>query len=308
MKASQLALASMLVSMAPLPATAAITDGQAQGGSSLFLSVWDNVRNVSYTRNLGTNLNGFLPNALTTLPNDGNVVGTSVTGNRTPESGVTASFAGDALFTSNFAASDPANVNWNIVAYDAVASIGGGLSRVITTASLTPATTNAGIGLISSGAATYLSALLNDYPAFADPAQNSVVATDPTLNSFAGRPSWGDNLNGANLTTSAVGYGTELGFYYLARTQTSGLNSTPATNQRYGNSANFAKWTLAANGTATYTLDSAAVAAVPLPPAVGLFGAGLMAFWGLARRRSPGRQQAAPRANEPCARDRHAVA
>ena len=290
---------SMVVLLGAGPAWAGITDGQAQGGSSLFLSVWDNVRNISYTRNLGTNLNGFLPNSITTLPNDGNVVGTSVTGNRTPEAGVTATFPGDALFTSNFAASNPANVNWNIVAYDDVASSGGGLSRVITTATAAPRTTNGGIGLISFGAANYLRALLNDYPAFADPGQNSVVATDPTLNSFAGRPGWGDTLNGANLSSSAVGYGSDLGFYYLARTQVAGVNTTLATNLRYGNSINSAKWTLAANGTATYALDAAAIAPIPLPPAVGLFGAGLVAFWGLARRRSAAGEQAVPRANGP---------
>ena len=300
MKSGFQPILSIAVLLAGAPAWAGITDGQAQGGSSLFLSVWDSVRNISYTRNMGTNLNGFLPSSITTLPNDGNVVGTSVTGNRTPAAGVTSSFPGDALFTSNFAASDPANVRWNIVAYDEVASLGGGLSRVITTATATPRTTNAGVGLIANGATTYLSALLNDYPAFADPGQNSVVATDPNLNSFAGGLRWGDNLNNANLTSSAVGYGTDIGFYYLARTQAAGVNSTPSTNLRYGNSVNFAKWTLAANGTATYALDAAAVAPIPLPPAVGLFGAGLVAFWGLARRRSPARQQAVPSANGPC--------
>ncbi len=266
-------------------ASAAITEGNVQGGSSLFLSVWDATRSISYTRNLGTNLNGFLPSSITTLPNDGNVAGTPVTGNRTPEAGLTASFPGDALFTSTFAVSNPDNVQWNVVAFDQNASTNTGLSRVSSTATSPPGTTNAGIGLIAFGGQAYLTALLNDYPLFASPNQNSVVATDPSLGSYAGQGSWGEGLNGGNIASAGTGFSGDLGFFYLARTQISGLNSTLATNLRYGNSAGFARWSLAANGTATYTLDSAAMAPVPLPPAVGLFGAGLAAFWGLARRR-----------------------
>lgn len=303
MKSGYKSYISFMALLAAGPASAAITLGSEQGGSSLFLSVWDSVRSVSYTRNLGTNLNGFLPSNLTTLPNDGNVVGTAVTGNRTPGAGVVATFPGDALFTSTFGASSPADVKWNIVAFDSVASIGGGLSRVITTAAAPPNTTNAGIGLIATGGTTYLAALLNDYPVFSDPGQNSVVATNPELNSFAGRANWGEGLNGGNLTSSATGFASELGFYYLARTQVSGINTTLATNMRFQNSANFAKWTLAANGTATYSLDAAGAAPIPLPPAVGLFGAGLAALWGIARRRASSTRGGGASANEPCARN-----
>lgn len=274
------ALMGILVVGAAGQAAAAVTLGQAQGGSSLILSVWDYTTNESYTRNLGTNLNGFLPTGLTTLPNDGNVVGTAVSGDKSPEAGLVVSFAGDALYAATFGNNDPANVNWNVVAYDAVASIGGGLSRVLTTANSAPGTTNAGIGLISSGAATYLTSLI-DNTTIGSPGVNSAVMTDTTLAAFAGSPVWGDGLNGGNLSSSTTGYGNSLSFYYLARTQVSGVNSTLATQRLFGNSANTAAWTLAADGTATYTLSP-----VPMPPALWLISAGLLGVLGAARRRS----------------------
>ena len=109
MKFNMKLLAAALAMAAVGQASAApITLGSTQGGSSLFLSVWDNTTNESYTRNLGVNLNSFLPNSITTLPNDGNVAGTPVTGNKTPEAGVNIAFAGDALFTSTFGNNDSA--------------------------------------------------------------------------------------------------------------------------------------------------------------------------------------------------------
>jgi hypothetical protein len=263
------------------PASAAITLGDAQGGSSLILSVWDDARSVSYTRNLGTNLNGFLPSSITTLPNDGNVVGTPVTGDKTPDAGLTLSFPGDPLFASTFAGSTPANVQWNIVAFDNQASIGGGLSRVLTTAPATPGTTNAGIGTISAGITQYLNSLLQQTNIGAA-GVNSVSWNDPSVFAYAGNPNFGPGLNGNALNGTSVSTlgGDPLFFFYLARTQVSGLNSTPATNIQFQNGAGFATWSLALDGTATYNLSP-----VPLPPALWLMASGLVAVLGFARRR-----------------------
>ena len=61
---------------------------------------------------------------------------------------------------------------------------------------------------------------------------------------------------------------------------------------RYGNAGNFATLTLAANGDLTYSLAPEAVAAVPLPAAAWLMGAGLMAMGGMVRRRKAAAAQA----------------
>lgn len=269
------------------PAAAAITLGNAQGGSSLFLSVWDNARNVSYTRNLGYTLNSFLPSGLTTLNTDGTPYGTPTTGSMTPASGLALSFpAGDTLFSTAFAASDPANVRWNVVAYDNLSFDVGGLGRVITTASSRPGTTNSGIDNIGAGGFGYLGALLS---AYAIATQNSVtVTTSPFQPAYAGNGTWGPSLNGGGLD-SAAGFASELAFYYLARTTFTGSNEAPATSLRYGNADHFASWRLSRDGTATYTLAAVGAAAVPLPASAWLLGAGLAGFIGLARRRKPDR-------------------
>lgn len=262
-------------------ATAAISLGSAPGGSSLILSVWDSIANESYTRNLGTNLNGFLPTGLTTLPGDGTVTGTPNTGDKTPAAGLVLSFAGDALFTATFGNNSPNNIQWNIVAFDQFASLQFGLTRVITTATGQPNTTNGGMSLITFGGNNYLDGLLRDAPTLANPGVNSVVVTDPSLPSFAGNPGWGDGLNGGNLSTSATGYSDSLSFYYVARTQISGLGSTLATTRLFSNGVSDARWTLASDGTATYALSP-----VPAPPALWMIGAGLMGVLGASRRRA----------------------
>ena len=297
MKLRCTSLSCLIALLAACPTSAAIIQGSDQGCSSLFLSVWDSVRNVSYTRNLGTNLNGFLPSSVTTLPNDGNIVGTSVTGNRTPEAGLTVSFSGDSLFTSNFSASDPDNVRWNIAAFDTALSTSFGSIRAISTASAEPTMNRAGVQNLTAGGNNYLLALVND-TAIGNPGVNSVVTTDPILLSFAGNLNWGDVLNTQGISSSATGFSSSLGFFYLARTAT-GAGSTVVPALQYGNSTAVAAWRLAVDGTATYSLSAAGVAPVPLPPAIGLFAAGLLAFLGVLRRRSPARDCTLSSANEP---------
>ena len=262
------------------PATAALTLGSVAGGSSLVLSVWDNVANVSYTRNLGPNLNSFLPSGFTTLPNDGTVTGTPNVGDKTPDGGLNLSFAGDALFATTFGASQTANIEWNIVAIDQLVSNTLGLSRVITTAAAKPSTTNGGVGNIAAGGNNYFNALLAN-TTIGNAGVNSVSTTESSLQSFAGNPNWGFGLNGGLNGVSSGGIGQSLGFFYLARTQIpTGATATLATNLQFANAAGAATWTLGGDGTAIYN-----VSAVPLPPALWLMGSGLLAVAGAVRRR-----------------------
>lgn len=273
-------LASMLALAAAGQASAAITQGSVQGGSSLILSVWDAVRNVSYTRNLGTNLNGFLPSTRTTGTNDGNVPGTPITGDKTPESGLTLNFAGDSLFASTFAPSLASDVQWNVTAFDNVANSLQNLSRILTTTQGEPLTINGGITLSTQGMTNYLTTL---DPAFAS--ANSVAVTDPGSAGYAGGGAFGDDLNGGlQGSSSQFGFGTTLDFFYLARSVDSGSGSFDATKQQFGNSSGTATWTLAADGTATYAL-AGEVAAVPVPAAAWLLASGLVVGLKSARRR-----------------------
>jgi len=261
-------------------ASAALTQANTPGGSSLTLSVWDDVRAVSYTRNLGPNLNAFLPTGLTTLPSDGTVPGTAVSGDKTPAAGLNLVFAGDALFMSTFSPSLAENVRWNIVAADNQVSIATGLTRAITTAVARPGTTNAGVGNIGSGFTNYTNSLLMN-STISQPGINSGVWLDNTIDAYAGRPNWGDSLNGGlQGTSSGIGYGSELAFFYLARTVAQGQATAFATNQQFGNDVNFATWSLSSTGAATYNLSP-----VPLPGAVWLMGSGLFAVLAAARRR-----------------------
>lgn len=283
MKLKMKLLAAVAVMAVAGQASAAITLGSVQGGSSLFLSVWDATTNESYIRNLGVNLNAFLPSTRTTLATDGNVNGTPITGDKTPDAGLNLLFAGDSLFTSTFGNNDAANINWNIVAFDNQSSAGSGLSRVITTAAGAPGTTNAGIGLIGGGGTNYLSTLIQQTTLGG--ASNSVVVTDPSSAAFAGAGNWDVGLNGGlNGSSAGAGYASQLGFYYLARSVVSGSNSALATQEQFGNTTGFATWTLDATGAANYVL-AGEVAAVPVPAAVWMLGSGLIGLFGAARRR-----------------------
>lgn len=290
MKLKMKLLAAAAVMTLAGQASAAITLGNAPGGSSLFLSVWDSVANESYIRNLGPNLNAFLPTGLTTLATDGTITGTAVTGNMTPNAGLTLNFAGDALFASTFGNNDAANIQWNILAFDNQASIASGLSRVITTVNGTASPNNTGVGsLITAGATNYLNALGTAISGVA----NSAVSTDPSSFAFAGGDNFGDALNGGlQGSSSGTGFDAVLDFYYFARTVVSGSGSTLATAQQYANDTGAAHWTLAADGTATYSLAGEPVSAVPVPAAAWLLGSGLIGFVGAARRRKKAAAQA----------------
>jgi len=273
-------IAGAIALAAASQASAALTQANTPGGSSLTLSVWDDVRAVSYTRNLGPNLNAFLPTGFNTLPNDGTVPGVSVSGDKTPAAGLNLSFAGDALFVSTFSPSLAGNVKWNIAAVDNQASTATGLSRVITTAVARPNTVNGGIGGIGTGFTNYTNSLIINSN-ISQPGINSAVYLDNTIAAYAGSGQWGDSLGGGlQGTSTASGFGSELAFFYLARTVVQGATATFATNLQYGNDVNFASWTLGSDGTATYNLSP-----VPLPGAVWLMGSGLFAVLAAARRR-----------------------
>lgn len=192
------AAASMVV---VAQANAAI-DMANTGNGELFLTAWDSVRNVSYTRELGVNINAFLPN--------------SQGGSMTPNSGLSLNFAGDALFASTFTGSSAGNIQWNVVAGDslstATASTPNNL-RIITTSTFSNPTS---LNLTNSGLGGAVQKIDNFTQAVNDAGCStsaSCVITDPTAAGFggnnAGAAGWGSSFGGLGAVSNAgTGFGS----------------------------------------------------------------------------------------------------
>jgi hypothetical protein len=270
LKLKLVAIAAAMASLSGV-AHADLTSGSTVNNGSFSLLAFNTVTRDWYIRDLGYLINDFIPTGITTSAADGAVVG-----NKTGEAGqlingsVKSNFS-DAAFGTWFAAQTAADVRWMVGAYDQISSSGSGSQRRTIVSS-----TNA--------AQTF---------------QNG------SLDTFVGTGSYGGLFNFANpLTLSKTGIGmnaaADTGFssfvtlglvggaqnlYYNVRSAFTGSSSNQATITQYGNSVGAASLTLAANGDLTYSLAPANVAAVPLPAAAWLMGAGLLGIGGMVRRR-----------------------
>lgn len=262
-------LASSLALALAGQASAAL-DLPTSNNSSLWLTVWDTSIGAtkSYTRNLGLNLNSFLPNSLS--------------GDKTPESGLTLNFASDALFASTFTGISSSNLAWNVFGGDAVFGGANGQARVIVTAPTatanSPSITRASVvnaGVNSDFFATNLLANWGCNTA------NSCAVNDPTVDGAGQGPRWGAGVGGAIPFNTSGSVGSLLNFYYFAAN--SAAFGQAESKVAFANSLGRATWTMDANGNATYNLEG--VSAVPVPAAVWLLGSGLVGLVGVARRR-----------------------
>jgi hypothetical protein len=269
MKFNLKAIAAAVALVAAGSANAAFQDSNGVGGSSLVVVAFNAITNAYYVRDTGFILNNFLPNSVTTAAGDG-----AATGTVTPEAGLnltktnTASFA-DSAFTTWLTGQNSADIRWTAFASDSSSLAGtNNVSRITLAVAggVQPAYTNVTL--------TNNSTQVNGFTGIL----TGLSATGATV--FANITS---NLQAGVNTLGLLDAASDL--YYFARSVGTLANATSAVATHFGNSLNFAHLTLASNGDLTYSLDPAAVAAVPVPAAAWLLGMGLVGLGGAIRRR-----------------------
>ena len=254
-------------------ASAALSDTFVTDGT-LFLTVWDVTTNKSYVRDLGVSINSFLPGPALTSNAGANVVFGNLTGST--------------LFSTFFSGASAANIRWTVVGVDGIEGEGAGNgSRFVSAFTGNPGTiVNSSVRGFAGNAINFAGELLANSGVDFSGAPAEYAATG-LLSTTGGGPGWGPAFPSTGLPGAVIS-GFNAAMFYLGATSNDTSNNDPgnaAPAVRYQNSSQFATLTLDTSGVVTYNLAAAQVAAVPLPAAVWLMGAGLMAIGGAARRR-----------------------
>ena len=278
LKLKMVALAAALASLAG-GAQADLTTGGTTNNGSFSLLAFNTVTRDWYIRDLGLFINDFIPSTVTTSVGDGSVVGT-----RTPEAGLVingtnqASFS-DPAFATWFGAQTASDVRWMVGAYDQLSSAGSTSQRRLIMSSKNTAEDFFNANLDSFVGTGNYGGLSDFY---------GVGGLSKTGTLIFAQADTGAN-GGLDLTTLGT-VGDSQSLFYAVRSAFTGSSSNSATVTAFGNSGGLATLTLASNGELTYLL--APVAAVPLPPALWMMGAGLVAMGGMVRRRRAAALQA----------------
>lgn len=260
-------------------ATVGITDGSpddfaVEGNGEFILTVWDEVRQISYVRQLEMFLNDFVPS---------NKVGVGGgTGDATPETGLSLTFAGDATFVSSFSASNPNDIKWHVSAADVRLLPGESQSTpdalviLSTSPTTSPSTTASVSGMSNAGQQWDLFVGQVNTTGCGTGTGTSCTTTDPSSPAFG---AVFDTTAFGLLGSTILGLDTDAFFVY-----TTGKAGSPAitkpTRTVFENSAGQGIFSLSADGTLTYNIP-----AIPVPAAVWLLGSGLLGLVGVARRK-----------------------
>jgi hypothetical protein len=120
-----------------------------------------------------------------------------------------------------------------------------------------------------------------------DPPKEFAINGTGTQSVEGGGPGWGTTLglSAGAFEPFGIGFGPAQ-FWYATSTNDDGSPGTADANlTRFGNSENFATFSLATDGSVVYNLAAASVGAIPLPAAFWMMGAGLLGMGSAARRR-----------------------
>ncbi|MBC7941696.1 MAG: VPLPA-CTERM sorting domain-containing protein [Chitinophagaceae bacterium] len=277
-----IAIAAALASLAG-GAQAAVSTVNTNNGS-FALTVFNPVNKAWYIRDLGFTINTFLPTG--TSASYGDPTSTLV-GDKTPQGGLTLNagntpnFAGDANWNTWFAAqtANASELRWHVAAGDTLSGGPNGGQRMLTSSANPDETVSNGQVGNFTGASSYGSIqgfLTEDVVSQFD--IDGVNAPYQTSNNTL----FGLGADGL----ASIGQG--VGLFYFARVLVNtpgGLTGNPALGGAFSNSGGRATLSLASNGNLSYTLEAGGAAPIPLPAAVWLMGAGLVAMGTIGRRR-----------------------
>lgn len=256
--------------------TGNVLSGPQGGNGELFLSVWNPTSQLSYTRDLGINMNTFLPTGSASVDDvtAGNgvdyafgVAPTSFTSSvLTPGYKLVFGNDGTGAATTLSTLLGQTGTIWNVTANDNI-----GTRRLLfTTNNAAPSFNDTQLSNATAKINTFLSNvnLQPGQTGAADPTANGSSISTSTSDIFnAGNSGFSNNYGGISGLDSTATVGTDLNFWIAA---------TGATPSIYTGGT----WSLDNTGSLSYQ-----VAAVPEPGTWAMLMAGLMMVGGIARRR-----------------------
>jgi hypothetical protein len=269
LKLKMMAVAAAMASLAGAAHADLTVPGTTNG--SFALVAWNTVTRDWYIRDLGYVMNDFLPTGVNASAADG---GPATGDKSTPDlkiagvagPGVTVkSNFSDSSFSTWYNAQPATDVRWFAGSYDSTSASSSGTTRRAIFASANPLETinNGQIDLFVSSA--NFGGLSSFY------ATGGLSKTGVNLLPSA------DTGFGSGVDVLTVGQSANL--FFAARTTFTGASSTTAPVNNFGGGM----LTLLSSGELSYEVPSAS--AVPLPAAVWMMGAGLVAIGGMVRRR-----------------------
>jgi hypothetical protein len=251
----------------------------------LYLTVWDQTGQRSYTRDLGITMDTFGTANAPANAGFASFVDTTASSNL--------NIAGDTnwgTFITGQSAGQVATYQWSVYAGDSNGTSAQGQTRVLYTSKNDDQASAAlpGVWVANNASVSSLSTLIinNDSNVVAlngadnNPSiNNSYIITDPSSFAYAGFQAGVFSGKAANLNPYAS-VGESQNFFYATRSGSS--NAGEALFTKYGNASGASAWTLAADGSLNFTPP---VAPVPEPGEWAMLLAGLAVVGSMARRR-----------------------